>query len=243
MRTIALATLFTALSLTQAPAARALECGDTISAGETVVLDGNVGPCTQETGGIWIEGPATLDLNGFSITCEITTGPSPVGIRVEGHRARVQNGHVLGCRRGVVLLGEGGHRVSHMTAAYSQEGGFSVGAKRNIVKRCESLFNQGRGFTVYGRRQTIKRNLAADNGDHGFVVSGQRHLLSRNASLDNERVGIYVGGNSLEKHNNVFKRNVSLGHTEPDIFATDQDCGENNWRLNTFDFASPACVR
>ena len=64
---LAAAVLAGVFGLAAATPAAAAECGLTVHRGDKVVLDSDVGPCDGNA--IIITGPATLDLNGHTVSC------------------------------------------------------------------------------------------------------------------------------------------------------------------------------
>ena len=77
-----------------------IQCGDTIGAGERVKLAHDIGPCSGGPA-ITVVGPAVLDLNGHTVA-----GNGDIdGIVLEGKKARIMNGTVIGCYNAVVVMG------------------------------------------------------------------------------------------------------------------------------------------
>src|SRR5882672_6503063 len=100
------------LSLLQAQASP-IGCGAILGPGGTFVLDSDVGPCDGPGPALTLIS-ATLDLAGHTVSCSTT---SIYGIDIEGANSQVHNGTVTGCSNGVVLLGQGHHRVRAVTAS------------------------------------------------------------------------------------------------------------------------------
>ena len=177
------------LGVSSAPLpAHALQCGDTIGPHETVVLDGHLGPCDASTGGIIIQGPATLDLNNFTFLCDGSTGDGSVkgGITLEGKRAQLRNGVVRNCLDGVVVAGQGRHRIKDVVA---------VG-------------NTGSGFHVISDNNTLQRNTALLNGD-GFFVGSNRNKLTQNNAHHNQGAGYRVGNFATRFVANMLRKNTA----------------------------------
>ena len=99
---------------------------------QAVVLDVDL-DCTKATGGITVIGPATLDLGGHRVTCA-PEPERPSGIVLAGKRAQLRNGSVVGCKAGVEVVGEGGHRIEQVTAAADVEAGFRVDSNGNTLR-------------------------------------------------------------------------------------------------------------
>jgi parallel beta-helix repeat protein len=183
-----------------------------------LTLENDLDSCAPGTPALTIVGPATVDLNGFSVTCLPSGSQTAAGIVVVGKRATVRNGTVQLCSTGVRLLGEGAHRVEQITVATSDGGfslpgdgfvvdsdanrligntavqnggnGFHVTGSRNQFTGNFAFFNRGIGFNVsFGDRNVFKKNRAQDNG-HGFRLSnGAQNTLKENVASENQ-VGI-----------------------------------------------------
>lgn len=239
-----LSCLILALLVGSASGAKAeLRCGDTVLPGQKVRLEENVGPCTTATGGITVIGPATLDLNGFSINCAIDSNQNavPVGITVVGERARIKNGRVLACRRGVHVQGTGRHKIVGLTVAFSHTRGFINFSDRSTFKNNQALNNQHEGFVVHGNQTVFKKNLAADNGWEGILVmGGARHVVVRNTAIDNGSHGLAVWEHGLGEPNKLI-RNAASGNSDYDVYLEDEACTEDLWRKNLYGTKNVDC--
>ncbi len=224
------AALLAVVALT--PDASALECGDTIYPGEKVKLDGHVGPCPAVPGGITVIGPATLDLNGFTVWCE----GSHIGVRLQGERGVVKNGTVEDCPVGVMPDGEGRHRVKHVTVEKSGVAAFLVYSDRNLLERNQSL-QSWVGFRIEGDRNRLRRNRASQAATAGFLIRGYRNLVARNLSVDSHRHGFEV-----EPGQHKILRNGASVLGGFDFFGSSIFSCANTWRHNSFDTAHPACI-
>lgn len=234
-----------ALVLAGTPAGAEIHCGSTILPGERVQLDRNIGPCSAETGGILVLGPATLDLNGHSVTCLVSADPQdvPVGIRLAGERARLKNGSVLACLDGVTLTSAGKHKVTSVTAAFNHKDGFGLYSDRNVLKHNEALSNGHRGISVYERRNTVKRNRVEDNGWDGIYLRGSEHKVIRNEIRSHSGSGIGVSDYGfLPGGPSKILRNVVSGSGIADLYAESGICSDV-WRANTHQSASPSCLQ
>lgn len=241
---IALTAVLT-LAATHAKAAiTQLDCGDTVLPGQKVKLEQSVGPCTQATGGITVIGPATLDLNGHSITCLVHPDLTavPTGLRVVGERAKIKNGNVVACRHGVAVNGNGRHRILGMTAAFNHLNGFQVSDDRIVLKNNEALNNGKHGMILYGERIVAKKNLLTDNGSAGLLVDGtEGAVLVKNIALDNGSFGVAIFAHGGRPHKII--RNVSSGNDNWDVYADASDCTQDVWRANLFSSANRSCVQ
>ena len=217
-----------------------LQCGDTILPGEKVVLDSNVGPCTAATGPITVIGPATLDMNGYRISC--LGGPDqPNGLIVAGAKAKIRNGTVLRCHVGIELFGEGRHRLVNVTVAASESYGIGVHSDRNVLKKVEAVANDGDGLTVRGERNTVKNCAAIENGSVGFAIRGARHRIIGNDALGNAIQGFAVYASAPGSLHKIIR---NVGADNPlDFFAEDPSCSLNLWRKNLYGRANPECIR
>ena len=193
--------------------AHALQCGETVGPNETVVLDSDIGPCTEQNdGGITVIGPATLDMNGFTLECIDFGNPHelPDGITIEGKGAKVRNGSIENCRYGVVVAGEGKHRLEELTSRGSLYHGFHILSGQNTLTANTAQESGHEGFNVWGGRNTFTANIAQLNGDDGFHVSWvqtkqTRNKLTRNIARDNGFSGFYTSSDQ-----NTFRLNEAL---------------------------------
>ena len=241
----AFAAVLVAVTALMADVAQAqIGCGSVILPGQKVKLEANVGPCTAATGGITVVGPGSLDLNGYAVTCllGLEADDVPVGIHVVGEKAKIKNGSVLACRKGVQLVGDGRHKVIKVTAAVNHEEGFAIYTHRNVVKNSEALDNQEYGFNIWDIRNTVKRSLASGNDIAGFIVRTGENKLVKNESVDNGQFGFFVemdagGGNK-------FLRNLATGNGEDDLASDFVDtCFWDIWRGNVYVTKNPSCIQ
>ena len=219
------ASLLTGLVLT-APAQAQVTCGDVIGDDpreKKVVLTGFVGACDDGTGStaLTVRGPATLDLNGFTVACADLDddGQEPsVGIRLVGERAKLigRGGAVSGCPIGVSVEEGGKHRVDGVVVQ-SGEQGFRVTSSRNTLKKniAENIRERS-GFLISGTRNVLTQNVAQDmRRGAGFVLIGERHRMIRNRSQDNgielPAPGISVLGDKHTLMKNEVLRNSGDG--------------------------------
>ena len=196
--------------------AEVIPCGLTIGPNESVTLEAHVGPCDGVEAVVTIIGPATLDLNGHPVFCDDWTndGVLPDGIVLQGERARVKNGNVEGCHNGVVVEGEGRHRVEKIESNHNEAIGFYVTTDRNRLDKNMALFNTRAGVEVTGSRNTLTKNLSRANGVSGHHVYGQgyhlrggRNTLKQNDAFDNRATGFLVQGERHTLVQNTARRN------------------------------------
>ena len=204
-----------------APARAQVSCGDVIGPNETVTLEGDVDGCGPGAAALTVIGPATLDLNGFSVICAPSASPS-TGIVVVGKRARVRNGSVQLCGTGVELLGEGAHQIEGVIAALSDSGagsrgeGFVIESDRNRLTGNSAVQNSAEGFRIVeGNRNQLIDNNAFFN-EIGFqILIGQRNVLEGNRAGDNDVFGFHLDGGPFVPGGgrNSLKENTATGNS------------------------------
>jgi hypothetical protein len=174
------------------PAAAEVACGDTIGPWKDVVLQADL-RCDDVATALVVMGPATLDLNGFTIHCADRNGngrePS-AGIAARGFGARVRNGIVEGCGVGVDVGGSGNHTVRDVAVLFSASDGIRIASDRNQVENSFALFSGESGFAIEGELNVLSGNGASEN-PLGFVVS-RANVLEKNVAIDSELIGFVV---------------------------------------------------
>lgn len=187
------------------PAYAQVRCGDVIGPGESVTLTRELSGCAPGPAALTVVGPATLDLNGFSVICQDAGSNTALGIVVVGKRATVRNGTVQRCSTGVTLLGEGSHRIENVTAALSDNGftaggeGFVIESDSNRLVDNAAVQNSAQGFrVVVADRNRLIGNQAFFNGGSGFeVLVGRRNILQGNVAADNSLFGFFLDGGAF----------------------------------------------
>jgi parallel beta-helix repeat protein len=190
---------------TAAPAAAQVRCGDVIGPDQSVTLDRELSGCAPGAAALTVVGPATLDLNGFSVICQDAGVNTPLGIVVVGKRATVRNGSVQRCSTGVSVLGEGSHRIENVVAALGDKGvapggeGFVVESDGNLLTGNTAVQNSAEGFRLIEvDRNRLTDNRAFFNGASGFeVLVGRRNSLRGNVANDNSLFGFFLDGGSF----------------------------------------------
>ena len=226
-----------ALTLGLSSTAQAVKCGDTIGPRETVKLEQDlVCPAGFGSVALWLEGPATLDMNGYTIKCEEPASQFSRGIVVFGKNAKLKDGTVFRCHTGVALQGEGRHRVENVRAMGVEKYGFKVESPRNTLKENVTLDVGGPGFHVLSDRNklqdnvvmlgakmgyvveqasknTLTRNFAGGSDGAGFtLLGGQENKLLRNRAIRNGAIGIAVlSGEKHQVMRNTAERNEEYG--------------------------------
>jgi parallel beta-helix repeat protein len=197
-------------------------CGSVLSGDETYVLTEDVLDCDASAPAITVIGPATLRLNGHTVSCALELDDEgqevpqegTIGVRLEGKDAGLVGGGkpaqgngtpanlVTGCAQGVVLNGEGEHEVRGVSVTRSADGAFVIESDENklvgnVVRQAEAWDDseplEGSGFLVAGDKNKLQENVAADNDS-------------------DDEAGFTVEGNENELKDNISKDNVGFGY-------------------------------
>jgi parallel beta-helix repeat protein len=234
-RTLGVTLAAAALVLAARTHAAAVGCGDTIRAGERAKLTGDL--ACLESPALTVEGGGELDLGGHTVTC-LEDGD---GVVLTGEGARLANGIVKSCLTGVVLGGDGGHRVEGVTAADHKADGFLVDGDDNVLVRNAATGNAESGFRIWhdGTGNRLARNRAAWNTD-GICVGADDNVVERNRAEDNVRAGIRV---LSSKTGNVVLDNVARLNGSGDLIEDlVTDCTANGWQGNAFVTRNAECL-
>jgi parallel beta-helix repeat protein len=179
--------------------ADAVDCGDSIGVGETVTLTGDLGPCSGRA--LTIEGPARLNLNGFTVNC----GEGKDGIRVNGQKAIIQNGTVRDCDTAVDVRGNGYHQIVNLTVD-NNEIGFRLrsGSSVNHLINNTATNNSDRGFRVdEGSDNNKLTNNFAEFSNKGFRIDGDNNNIVGNEANNNASENFQIKGNNNRLVNNT----------------------------------------
>jgi hypothetical protein len=182
--------------------ALAVDCGEVITAPEQ--LDRDL-VCTTEPG-LTVTG-GTLDLDGFTVTCDGTT----VGIVLDGSGARLRDGAVTGCVLAIRVAGAGDHRVTNITASGSDQG-VLIESDGNSLQLSRVL--QGRedaAVQVEGSGNRLRFNALAGSNDQGFEINGDDNRVVRNW------IGGVAEGVQLAGEGNSVLGNEIIGTTDRGI--------------------------
>jgi parallel beta-helix repeat protein len=229
----ALAVVFCLLSAHGASAQ--VSCGDTITVGTLLVATDPVtsGPCGTSPA-LTVTGPATLDLNGFTVSCATAATD---GIVIDGQGAKVKNGLVEGCDTGFLLTGSGLHSLNKLMARSNANGfrgvsstnklsdciadsnttvafTFSDASNGNNLLRNTAINNAGEGFNFQGSSSNhkITECVASGNGGIGFhMFGGSGQKFSKSAAIENDDHGFLVLSSNTTFTKNVAARNVGSG--------------------------------
>jgi hypothetical protein len=146
---------FGAAGLLGAPVpAHAISCGDVLGPGGSEALSGDL--VCEESPALVVEGPTIIDLQGFTLACALADDGSlaGTGIEVIGSQARIRNGTIENCDRGVVVEGDGRHRLLHLTVTSPEVQG-----------------NGGIAFLVNSDRNHFISNIVTHYAGEGFRLS------------------------------------------------------------------------
>lgn len=181
-------------------------CDTTISGGLNVLhrsLRCDVSPALTVSGGV-------LDLRKHTLICAPDEkGNIGTGIVVMGSGATVRNGKIKNCNIGVLVEGDGGHRLEHLTVTSpgldDGDYGIRVTSDNNVLVGNLVTKSPGEGFRVEGDFNLLKHNNALKNGDHGFQAQGSNNTFLWNKAEENEGDGF----RSRDGSDNRFFRNVA----------------------------------
>ncbi|WNZ57584.1 NosD domain-containing protein [Microbulbifer sp. MKSA007] len=227
--------------------ALAVSCGDIISTAE--VLDADISNCAISPA-ITIMGPTgSLDLNGFSLSCD---GLAGTGILLEGTTAvlinsQASSGIITSCDIGVSVEGSGLHNVIGVTTQENGSLGMSVSSSRNIVSGSINDFNFGNGIIVLGDWNSFFEVSATSNGEGGIIISGDNNQVFQSTARNNTFSGIAIqDANYTNIILNTTSSNNEYGISVSNFgqvgnFVTG-NTAESNDIDDLFDDNTPACV-
>ena len=161
-----------------------LTCGAVIGPSEVVTLTEDL-VCPPGTGppALTVESSSILNLGGHTVNCG---NRFRVGIQMNGGGSIAQDGTVTNCSGGVIVLGDGGHAVTKITAT-GNVSGFRVGSDGNEIRSNTAKENVTGFFVPGGNRNTFKANLARDNSTFGFFMSsgnpGNENTFTKNRAI------------------------------------------------------------
>lgn len=180
-----------------------------------------------------MKGPATLKLNGWTVSCEFVIDDDgvhrtdgSVGILLKGRGASLLGAggsrtrgassttanRVIGCDQNVVVAGEGNHVVAGVTTMLSGVSGFTVASDKNELTGNSVL----KYFPTALPASDPNFVEPIANEGNGFVVEGGQNALSKNVSDDNEGEdgdgnGFVVEGAKNHLEGNIARDNVVYG--------------------------------
>jgi hypothetical protein len=178
------------------PQAEAFECGDILARGHHKLTEHVTCSTNEGDPALTLEDGANLDLNGYTVDCNNPTEPpgdERDGIVLEGRNARVRNGIIIRCYNGVVINGDGHHKVLQLIVENNTRQGIRVRSDYNQVINTEALNNERRGFKIDGDENKLVNCLAEDNGRNGILIDGGNdNKISNSAAFRSCRDGIEI---------------------------------------------------
>lgn len=176
----------------------------TLSAPGSHRLTGNLNPSGPRA--ILIStGNATVDLNGFVVSCQGAPSPGLHCLGVDGappatrEGNEIRNGVVRGGGDAAVHLGDRS-RVERVRAEAAIGNGIEVGTG-SVVSGCAAYRNFGDGFFAEAG-SLIERNVSSLNGSAG-IRAGWGSTISENTALGNTGAGIVAGGGASVQRNTM----------------------------------------
>lgn len=160
-------------------------------------LTGHLSAPAQTTAIVISADNVTLDLNGYTVsgpgsctqdsatrlvTCTQGIDNTKPGIAVQGARAAVRNGVVMGFSGAGLVAGEMGRYDNLVLAQNGQQGFTTVGVGNRIA---HSTFDTNRGHGVYMTRGQVSASLAIYNGAVGMAGLSDSLLVTASQSLYN----------------------------------------------------------
>ena len=162
-----------------------------ITASGSYYLTANLVGVSGQDGIIVAADNVTIDLNGFTLSGANGTG---TGIAISGSHSHLTafNGGVRNWRDGLSWPCCGAYRVSHLTCAFNQNNGITVGSD-SVVENCNLDSNGGVGIQAAGANNLLTANTVVGSGSHGIVVGDFGKVM--NCSVRNPGgIGIQVNG-------------------------------------------------
>ena len=168
----------------------AVDCGDKIGPGGKVTLTGDITGCGVSPA-LTVEGPVTLDLNGYTLSC-LAGG---IGIEVQGKNATIIKGSITACDYAVLGIDTNGHTLEKLNLLGPVE---LYGHRNQIVS---TTFQVGDPcLWVEGNGNAIINNTLRSGAD-GIFVEGDRNRLINNAvSEGNDPIQVFGHRNRIEKN-------------------------------------------
>jgi hypothetical protein len=204
--------------LAPAPVFASIGCGAILGPGGTFTLDSDLGPCPDDPA--LTVNQATLDLGGFTLSCDRTVHPSShVGISVLRKKAQVTNGTISDCVNGVVLAGTGQHIVEHLSLDFSNPPALTavsvlVGSNGNKLNG-NTTIGFATGFDIGSNRNTLTGNTSSALGTGvGFNVSGDHNRLTSTTTLPGNTASAFTNGFQVHGKGNTLTGNTAAHVTE-----------------------------
>jgi hypothetical protein len=183
------------LVLSLVDTASAVKCGDRITS--NTVLSGDLScDCSKFNfkAALTVVGPATLDLNGHTVSCSKTSIPFTYCIAIRGNGVTIQNGAVTACFFGVGGPGEVGRAVIRNIVATAQSTGFLLNGNRNRLTRVTAKNHVNAGVSIGGNNNRLVYVTTKDNNDDGVAVTGENNTVLHVTATGNAGYGISTYG-------------------------------------------------
>ena len=208
--------LVLALAVTAATSpVSAVKCGDTIT--NNIVLTAGLS-CDNRDGSpaLIVEGPATLDLNGYTVSCSLEIGD---GIRISGKGGTIKNGIVSGCYNG---LSGGDNEIQGVIIKdiiATSNGAFGIYVRgnnnrlQNVTAENTAYYwvddsgvnhKYGYGIDVSGNNNRLLRVIATDNIDFDISVNGNNNQI-KDCYVARSRYGIFPSGINYTLISNIVE--------------------------------------
>jgi len=180
--------------------AQAFACGDTIGPGAKVALTADVATCTSATdAALTIVGPSKVDMAGFRVLCD-PNDPPLAGILVDGKGVKLSGGGTVDCGgddgvtfgAGIVLIGDGSHKLDDLVVESSALDGFRIESDKNKLRRAAANDNADDGVEINSSGNKLDQVAAIANQDDGFRIDGDGNKLGSVVASGNGSDGFVV---------------------------------------------------
>lgn len=178
--------------------AQTIDCGDTLGPGGYKVLSGDL--ACDESPALTIVGPVHVDLDQFTVSCNENSGMGEsksvsIGIKVTGSRAKLSNGTVADCQKGVVVEGYGRHRLLELVVMSPEgEDGAGIGIEVNS------------GYNRLIENTITSPNVQGEDG-LGIELKSDHNWLIDNTVTEFAGEGFRLGNDGMSADYNVLKYN------------------------------------
>lgn len=188
-------------------------CGQTIGGhGETVTLKDDL-MCQKDEPGLTVKGPATLNLNGHTVSHLGTL--SKTGISVTGQGAQIVNGTVTGWDTAVYVTtdvtGGGHHKIVHLKIENNNTGIYVRYANENDVINNFVKDNLSRGIRVRQSYGNELINNYVENSAKGIRIDDNS---ASNTIVSNTLVANNVENCDIKGNNNLIVHNIAKNGAE-----------------------------
>ena len=216
------ARLILALALAMATSsASAVKCGDTIKKKTVLKKDltcdcpGSSSDLEYGFAALTVEGPATLDLNGHTVSCSAGVGDDSFCIQISGTGAKIQNGTVSKCYVGVGGFSFQGALIKDIIAK-DTAGGFGLfdDSKDNILLDVTSQDSDEVGiFVGGGDNNRVSGSYVANSLLYGIYINGTNNKVISTTVEDVSFSCVYLefGGARNVIQKNTVRRCGTIG--------------------------------